>query len=214
MAASNSTPKAPNHPGWIRLLSPYDQVTIKVDARADGIVYQARGLPDELLRSGAVEAAMVDPGRRGDCPDSASDLYRIIARDRHSGRWAVRRFIATVEKARGLPGVPTDIAFAEPEAAEPSAPESERAPVTADTWRLQAGHLLESMIDVAQDLMKNALGPPTFRFHFSMADATRFRQIVANFREEIAQAYHRSKVVDDQAPLLQLVVDNTRSGRS
>jgi hypothetical protein len=212
MAATKSTLKVMNHPGWIRLAPPYDQVTVRVVARVDGIIYQARGLPDELLQSGAVETAMLEPGRRGDCPDSAGDIFRIIARDRHSGRWAVRRCITTVEKARGLPGVPSDIALAESEAADRSPPTSEGVPTTAEAWKLQAGRLLESMTDVAKVLMEEALGPPTGRFHFSAADAARFGHIVTHFRDEIAQAYHGSRIVDGHGSPLRLVVDNTRKG--
>jgi hypothetical protein len=64
------------------------------------------------------------------------------------------------------------------------------------------------MTDVAKVLMEGASG----RFHFSAADAARFGQIVTNFRDEIAQAYHCSRIVDGHGSRLRLFVDNTRKG--
>jgi hypothetical protein len=162
MAIKQSTTKAPTHPGWDRLPPPHDQVTVRIEAIANGvwngIVYEAQGLPDDLIRSGAAEANLTEPGRHGRPRRDSRGVYHVSRRDRHRGRWTIMRSIATAAKARGLPGVPSDIEFAEPEAAEPSAPEFDGVPRTAQTWKLQAGHLLESMTDVARDLTENALG--------------------------------------------------------
>ncbi len=99
MATQDSTLRAPTPP-WVRLAPPYDQVTVKVDAETDRIVFEARGLPNELVQSGAIEPVMLETGGGARGTDSCGDRYRVLARGRYRGRWAVQRCLTDLDRAR------------------------------------------------------------------------------------------------------------------
>lgn len=91
----------------IRLPAPFDQVTVSCETYWEHISLEYVGFPDDLIRSGAIDADMVPTGRVGVRRlDSHGDAYR--RRRLPNGRLLVNRSISNIDRALTLPGAYVD----------------------------------------------------------------------------------------------------------
>lgn len=107
----NVTPTS--HPARTKiwLPSPHESVRVKYEQTEDGrLFYEAYGSPAALIAAGVMEESILLPmsGCRRRTPDSRGICWRTVIRGPNQAKWKIDCRVS-VEVARRLPGVPSDL---------------------------------------------------------------------------------------------------------
>lgn len=203
---------------WRPLPAPHSRVRVVVEVYRVGqeptVFLEARGTPDALVACGLALPEWVPAGNRGKrksttAPDGSAWYW--ADRSPKKAEWRVRRSTESLEVAKRWPGVPADIAFAEP-APELEVPASQQWRTSAE-WKadmVSRMHDNPLIIEALADRIASASG----RFIVELGAAAEILALHARFHREFIERFAAARIIDRQAvaPGLRLVVDNTRPG--